>query len=54
VTGLVAGEDATLSGVTSTVHRLAITPAKEVSVARRLLRLIDDGRLDPETMLLAL
>jgi hypothetical protein len=54
VTGLVAGEGATLSGVTSTVHGLAITPAKEESVARRVLRLIDDGRLDPETVLPAL
>jgi hypothetical protein len=54
VTGLVAGEDATLSDVTSTVHGLAITPAKEESVARRVLRLIDDGRPDPETVLPAL
>ena len=54
VTGLVAGEAATLSDVTSTVHGLAITPAKEESVARRVLRLIDDGRLDPETVLPAL
>jgi hypothetical protein len=54
VTGLVAGEDGTLSGVASTVHGLGVTPAKEESVARRVLRIIDDGRLDPETALPAL
>ncbi|HEY2946885.1 MAG TPA: hypothetical protein VGJ53_00560 [Micromonosporaceae bacterium] len=54
VTGLVAGEDGTLSGVSSTVHGLAVTPAKEESVARRVLRIIADGRLDPETALPAL
>jgi hypothetical protein len=54
VTGLVAGEDAILSDVTGTVHGLAITPAKGERVARRVLRLIDDGRLDPETVLPAL
>jgi hypothetical protein len=54
VTGLVAGEAGTLSGVSSTVHGLGITPAKDESVARRVLRIIDDGRLDPETALPAL
>jgi hypothetical protein len=54
VTGLVAGEDGTLSGVVSTVHGLGVTPAEEESVARRVLRIVDDGRLDPETALPAL
>jgi hypothetical protein len=53
-TGLVAGEEGTLSGVSSTVHGRGITPAKEESVARRVLRIIGDGRLDPETALPAL
>src|SRR5262249_46275335 len=46
-TGVVAGED-------GTVHGLGITPAKEERVAGRVLRTIDDGRLDPETALPAL
>ena len=49
VTGLAAGEDGTLGGVVSTVHGLGVTPAKEESVARRVLRIVDDGRLDRTT-----
>lgn len=51
VTGLVAGENATVSEVTTTLHGLGITPAKRPSIARRVARLLDDPRLDPTTLL---
>jgi hypothetical protein len=54
VAGLVAGEGARVGQVAEAVHGLAVTPAKEESVARRLLRLLGDPRLDPERLLPAL
>src|SRR5438552_6243635 len=54
VAGLVAGEGARLGAVAEAVHGLAVTPAKAESVARRLLRLLGDSRLDPERLLPAL
>ena len=51
VTGLIAGDHATRAGLAETLAGLAITPAKEESIARRLLRIVDDARLDPERLL---
>jgi len=51
LTGLVGGEPATVSGLSRTLHGLAVTPAHEPSIARRLLRLLDDPRLDPAQIL---
>jgi len=50
-TGLIASKQATLSAVAETVHGLAITPAKEESIARRLGRILTDERLDPHQVL---
>jgi hypothetical protein len=52
--GLVGGERATPAGVAAAVHGLAITAATEESIARRLARLLDDERLDPERLVPAL
>lgn len=52
--GLVGGERATPAGVAAAVHGLAITPATEESIARRLARLLDDERLNPERLVPAL
>jgi hypothetical protein len=49
--GLLAGERATVGAVAEAVHHLAVSPAKEESVARRLLRVLEDARLDPERLL---
>lgn len=51
VTGLVAGEPATRSHLTGTIKGLAVTGAKEESIARRLLRIVEDERLDPHPLL---
>jgi hypothetical protein len=51
VAGLIAGEQATVSQWAGTVAGLAISPAQEESIVRRLLRLLDDARLDPERLL---
>ncbi len=51
VTGLVAGEQATESQLASTLAGLAITGAKEESIARRLQRIWADERLDPQRLL---
>jgi Transposase DDE domain len=51
VTGLTAGAPATVSGLSQTLHGLHITEAAEPSIARRLLRLLDDPRLDPSRLL---
>lgn len=51
ITGLVAGERATVSHWASTVADLAITTAREESIVRRLERILGDGRLDPEKVL---
>lgn len=54
ISGLVAGEAATVAGLAETVHALAITPAQEPSIVRRLQRLTADPRLDPALLLPAL
>jgi hypothetical protein len=51
LTGLTAGEPATVSGLSQTLKGQAITPAQEPSIARRLLRLLDDPAFDPATLL---
>jgi hypothetical protein len=51
VTGLVAGEPATVSGLSQTLQGQAISPAREPSIARRLLRLLEEPALDPATLL---
>lgn len=52
--GLIAGEPSSVSGLSRTLKGLAVTPAQEPSIARRLLRLLQDERLDPERLLPAL
>jgi hypothetical protein len=54
LTGLVAGEPATVSGLSRTLASLAVTPAQEPSIARRLLRTLADPGLDPIRVLPAL
>jgi hypothetical protein len=54
LTGLVAGEPATVSGLSRTLAGLAVTPAQEPSIARRLLRLLADPQLDALRLLPAL
>jgi hypothetical protein len=54
VTSLVAGKAATVAGLAQTVHALAITPAQEPSIVRRIQRLEADPRLDPALVLPAL
>ena len=54
VAGLLAGERATVSQVAETVAGLALSGAQEESIVRRLLRILDDARLDPERLLPAL
>lgn len=54
ITSLVAGERATVAGLAQTVHALAITPAQEPSIVRRIQRLEADPRLDPAQVLPAL
>jgi hypothetical protein len=49
--GLLAGERATLGAVAGAVRGLAVSGAKEESIARRLLRVLEDARLDPERLL---
>lgn len=49
--GLLAGERATLGSVAGAVHHLAVSDAKEESIARRLLRVLEDARLDPQVLL---
>jgi len=52
--GLVGGDQATPAGVAATVHGLAVSPATEPSIARRVARLLGDERLDPARLLPAL
>jgi hypothetical protein len=47
ISGLVASEKATIGQVSTAVEALAISEAKGESIARRLQRALDDGRLDP-------
>lgn len=54
VTGLLAGDRATGSELAATVHRLQITPARELSIQRRIARLEADPQLDPARVLPAL
>lgn len=54
VTGLLAGDDATASGLAASLHPLAITPAREPSIQRRIARLEADPQLDPLRVLPAL
>src|SRR5690348_14274542 len=51
VTGLVAGERASVAGLAQELVPLAITPAQEPSIVRRLGRLLADPRLAPERVL---
>src|SRR4051812_40608396 len=51
LTGLTAGASATVSSLSATLADLALTPAKEESVARRVLRVLEDPRLDPARFL---
>lgn len=54
VTGLLAGETATTSGLADTLAGLAITPARELSIHRRIARSEADPQLDPSWVLPAL
>jgi hypothetical protein len=47
ISGLIAVERATVGELGNAICRLQISPAKEESIARRLLRLWHDSRLDP-------
>ena len=51
ISGLVAGEKATVGDVAQKIHHLEITRAQEPSIVRRLQRLGDDPRLDPKMVL---
>jgi hypothetical protein len=50
ITGLVASEKATIGEVTTAVQALAISKAKDESIARRLQRAFQDTRLDPSLL----
>jgi hypothetical protein len=54
VTGLLAGDGATASGLAAALHPLAITPARELSIQRRIARAEADPQLDPLRVLPAL
>ncbi len=54
LTGLVAGEPATVSGLSRTIHTCEASTAREPSIARRLLRTLADPRLDPAELLPAI
>jgi hypothetical protein len=47
ISGLIAAERATVGELGGAIRRLQISPAKEESIARRLLRMWSDPRLDP-------
>jgi hypothetical protein len=51
VTGLTVGEPATVSGLSQTLHGQAISAAQEPSIARRVLRLLDEAAFDPARLL---
>lgn len=53
VSGLVATDTATLGQISASVKALAISPAKEESIARRVQRIAEDPRLDPASLLAA-
>ena len=54
VTGLLAGETATTSGLADILHGLAISSAQELSIHRRITRSEADPQLDPRRVLPAL
>jgi hypothetical protein len=51
VAGLLAGGGATVAGLAEALVPLAVTPAQEPSIARRLARLLEDRRLEPRRVL---
>lgn len=51
ITGFIATETGTVSRLTETLHHLSLSPAKEESIGRRMLRILADERLDPERLL---
>jgi hypothetical protein len=51
LTGLVAGERATVSGLSRTLRQQRVSAAQEPSIARRLLRLLDEADFDPARLL---
>lgn len=50
ISGLVASKKATIGEVTTAVEALAISKAKDESIARRLQRMLQDARLDPSLL----
>jgi hypothetical protein len=54
VTGFIGSETGTVGELTGTLHGLAVSSATEESIARRMLRILEDERLDPERLLPAL
>lgn len=54
VSGLVAGEAATVSGLSRTLVQQGVSTAQEPSIARRLLRLLTVSRFDPDQLLPAI
>ncbi len=50
ICGLVASEKATMGKITTAIETLAITEAKDESIARRLQRTLRDARLDPSLL----
>jgi hypothetical protein len=51
MTGFIASPTGSLSTLTEALHDLVLSPAKEESIARRMLRILEDERLDPERLL---
>jgi hypothetical protein len=54
ITGLVAGDQATVSGLSRVLARDQVSRAQEPSIARRILRLLDRCAFDPARVLPAL
>lgn len=54
LTGLVAGEGLTRGCLVQTLQGLAVPPIQPESISRRLLRILDDPRIDPATVLPAI
>ena len=54
LTGLVAGEPATVSGLSRTLASRGLAAAQEPSITRRLLRLLAEHHLDPDRLLPAI
>lgn len=49
--GLLAGQDGSVNGIARTAKAQGVSGAKRASVSRRVKRLLDDTRLDPDTLL---